>query len=40
VALGLTLRDVNTYVLILGVALTFLMGGSGWYMMKQAKANA
>lgn len=40
VALGLTLRDIPTYVLILGLALTFLMGGSGWYMMKQAKANA
>ncbi len=37
VALGLTLRDVNTYVLILGLALTFLMGGSGWYMMQQAR---
>ena len=40
VALGLTLRDIPSYVLILGVALTVLMGGSGWYMMKQAKANA
>lgn len=40
VALGLTLRDVPTYVLVLGLALTFLMGGSGWYMMRQAKANA
>ena len=40
VALGLTLRDIPTYVLILGVALTVLMGGSGWYMMRQAKANA
>jgi len=37
VALGLTLRDVPTYVLIIGFALLFLMGGSGWYMMKQAK---
>jgi hypothetical protein len=40
VALGLTLRDVNSYVLILGLALTLLMGGSGWYMMRQAKAGA
>jgi len=40
VALGLTLRDVPTYVLVLGFALTFLMGGSGWYMMRQAKTKA
>ncbi len=40
VALGLTLHDIPTYVLILGIALTVLMGGSGWVMMKQAKANA
>ncbi len=40
VALGLTLRDTNTYVLVLGLALLVLMGGSGWYMMKQAKAGA
>ncbi len=39
VLLGLTLRDVPTYVLILGLALTVLMGGSGWYMAKQARAN-
>ncbi len=38
VALGLTLRDTPTYVLVLGLALTFLMGGSGWYMMRQARA--
>ena len=38
IALGLTLHDVDTYVLIIGLALTFLMGGSGWYMMRQAKA--
>ena len=37
VALGLTVRDIPTYVLILGLALTVLMGGSGWYMMRQAK---
>jgi hypothetical protein len=37
VALGLTLRDIPTYVLILGLALTLLMGGSGWYMMRQAR---
>jgi hypothetical protein len=37
VALGLTLRDMPTYVLILGLALTFLMGGSGWIMMHQAR---
>ncbi len=37
VALGLTLRDIPTYVLILGLALTVLMGGSGWIMMQQAR---
>ncbi len=36
-ALGFTIRDTGTYVLILGLALLFLMGGSGWYMMHQAK---
>ena len=36
-ALGLTIRDTATYVLILGIALLVLMGGSGWYMMQQAK---
>ena len=40
VALGLTLHDLPVYVLILGLALLVLMGGSGWYMMKQAKENA
>jgi len=39
VALGLTLKDISAYVLIVGLALTFLMGGSGWYMMKQGKTN-
>jgi len=38
VALGLTLRDTPTYVLILGFALLLLMGGGGWYMMIQARA--
>lgn len=36
-ALGLTLHDTATYVLILGLALLCLMGGSGAYMMWQAK---
>ena len=40
VLLGLTLRDTNTYILILGSALFVLMGGGGWYMMYQAKKNA
>lgn len=40
VLLGLTLHDPNTYVLILGFALFFLMGGGGWYMMRVAKKNA
>ena len=40
VALGLTLHDTNTYVLILGFALLALMGGGGWYMMHLAKKNA
>lgn len=35
--LGLTIRDVPSYVLILGLALLFLMGGSGAYMIHQAK---
>ena len=39
-ALGFTIRDTGTYVLILGLALLFLMGGSGWYMMHQAKEGA
>jgi hypothetical protein len=40
VALGLTLRDTNTYILILGSALFVLMGGGGAYMMHQARKAA
>lgn len=36
-ALGLTVHDTATYVLILGLALLLLMGGSGAYMMHQAR---
>ncbi len=36
-ALGLTLHDTATYVLILGLALLLLMGGSGAFMMWQGK---
>jgi hypothetical protein len=33
VALGLLIRQTQTYLLILGIALIILMGGSGWIMM-------
>lgn len=33
VALGLLIRQTQTYLLILGIALILLMGGSGWMMM-------
>jgi hypothetical protein len=33
VALGLLIRQTQTYLLILGIALIILMGGSGWMMM-------
>jgi len=33
VALGLLVRQTQTYLLILGIALIVLMGGSGWIMM-------
>ena len=35
-ALGLLIRTPH-YVLVLGVALFVLMGGGGWYMMRQAR---
>jgi hypothetical protein len=37
-ALGFAIHNTTIYVLVLGLALLFLMGGSGWYMMRQAKA--
>lgn len=33
VALGLLIRQIETYLLILGIALIVLMGGAGWTMM-------
>ena len=33
VALGLLIRQTETYLLILGIALIVLMGGAGWTMM-------
>ena len=33
VTLGLLIRQTQTYLLILGIALILLMGGSGWMMM-------
>ena len=30
------IRDTGSYLLVLGIALVGLMGGSGWYMMRQA----
>lgn len=33
VALGLLIRQTQTYLLVLGIALILLMGGSGWMMM-------
>jgi hypothetical protein len=33
VALGLMIRQTQTYLLVLGIALIVLMGGSGWAMM-------
>ena len=33
VALGLMIRETETYLLILGIALIVLMGGAGWTMM-------
>lgn len=37
VALGLLIRQTQTYLLVLGIALILLMGGSGWMMMALAR---
>ena len=39
IALGLLIRQPQPYLLVLGIALIVLMGGTGWTMVSRQKGN-